>query len=127
MLFGQVLQPVVIEIAAQPHGGQHENLPVRQPLPAPVASRRTIDIRSNQREDPVSQFRLRIDVPKCGKNRNDFIPAVQIQINAVDRLPTKLLLPVKRLSHPCHSSKMTAWYSVSYTKYDARAQNSSLL
>ena len=48
------------------------------------------------------------DVLQRCKNRNDFVPTIHVQCDIPDRLTAESSLLFKRLSHPCHSSKMNA-------------------
>lgn len=48
MLFGEVLQLVVIQIATKPYGGQHQYLPVVESLAAAIGPRFTVDVCGDQ-------------------------------------------------------------------------------
>ena len=106
VLFGEVLEAVVIEIATEPHRRKHENLPVIEPRAATVVARLFVDISGDERQDVIAQCGLRIDVLQRREHWDDFIPAVKVQFDMPDRRTVQSPLIAERLSHPCHSSKM---------------------
>ena len=53
MLCGEILQLIVIEVAPQPHGGQHDDLPVTETFAPAVILRVVIDVRDDQHADRI--------------------------------------------------------------------------
>jgi hypothetical protein len=101
MLLGQVLQFVVVEIAAQSHGREHQNLPVVHSFTAHIVTRILVDILRNQIENRISRFRLAVNVLQRGQNGNNFIAAFQIELHAKHTSTIEPLLAGERFSHPC--------------------------
>jgi hypothetical protein len=62
MLLGQVLEPVVVEIAAEPDGPQDEDRPVLHPRTAVVGATGPIDIPGDGIEQLIAQFGPAVDV-----------------------------------------------------------------
>ena len=51
VVFGQVLQFIIVQVQTEPDGGQHQDLPVGQPVPTAVGACVGIDITSDQIKD----------------------------------------------------------------------------
>ena len=66
MLFGKVLELVIIEIAPESRSGQHGDVPIVEPLSSAVTSRVLVDIVGNKFENLITQRWLRIDVLQTG-------------------------------------------------------------
>ena len=80
MLLGQVLQFVVVQIAAQSHRRQHQYLPVVHAFTAEIVTRIVVDILRHQIENRVARFRA-VKVLQRGQDGNNFIAAFQIQLH----------------------------------------------
>ena len=48
----------------------------------------------------------------AAKNRDDFIPAVEVQLHVIDGRTIHPLLPIQRFPHRTCSSKIVAWLLV---------------
>lgn len=100
MLFGQILQLVIIQFAAGPHGGQDEDLPVVHSLASAVVSRVPLDILGDQIENRVPQFRLAVDVLQSGQDGDDLITTFQIQLDVEYGSAIQSRLLREGFSHP---------------------------
>ena len=109
MLFGQVLQFVVVEVASQPHGGQHDDRPVVHAGPPLFAAGVPVDIRRDLPENVITGLRLTVEMLECAENRDDLITAVGIEWYVVDHCAVQSLLAVEGFSHRACSSKIVAW------------------
>ena len=65
-----------------------------------------VDIPGDGIQNTLSEFRLAVDVLECFENRNDFIPAVEVQLDISNGLAVESHLRVKGLSHEYGSSKI---------------------
>jgi hypothetical protein len=81
MLFREILEFVVVQIAAQPDGGQHRNVPVIKALSPTITARVLIDILRNKTENLVAHLRLAIDVLQAVQDGNDFVATLQIELD----------------------------------------------
>src|SRR5664280_2219533 len=108
VLLSEVLKSVVVEVAAQAHGCQHEDRPVVHPSPPAFAIGVAIDVPSHRPENLLSQLGLSIDVLEGRENRNDLVTAAEVQRQIGDRVAVQPLLAIEGCSHgPC-SSKIVA-------------------
>jgi len=85
MLFGEVLQLVVVEIASKPHGRQHDDVPIVESLASAIVSRTLIDICGNKAENLITKLALAVDVSQAGQHRHDFVATLQIELDLADR------------------------------------------
>jgi hypothetical protein len=85
MVFGQVLQGVVVRIQPQPHGRQHQNLPVIQPGTSAAGAGFSVDVAADQLQNRISQFRLRINELQGFQNGDDLRPAIRVERDLKDR------------------------------------------
>lgn len=92
MLLGKVLQFVVVQIAPQANGGEHQDLPVVEPLSPAVAARVVIDVLGDQVENFITQVWLTIDVLQRPQDGNDLVTTVQIEFDFKNRLAIESLL-----------------------------------
>ncbi len=106
MLFGQILELVVIEVAAEADGGQHEDLPVVHSLAAPLAAGVAVDIPGDHPENTIAQLGLAVDVLQGLKNGDDFVAAVEVQLHVEDRSAIEPRLAIEGFSHRYCSSKI---------------------
>ena len=56
MLLGQVLESVVVEVAPQPYGGQHDDRPVIHPASSSLAAGLAVDICRNLPQNCVADL-----------------------------------------------------------------------
>ena len=105
---GQVLELVVVQVAAQADGGEHEDRPVVHPRPpAPAAGgTRAVDVGGDRLEDLVAQGGLGVDVAQGREDRDDLVAAVEVQHHVRHRRTAQPLLALHRLSHRVASSKI---------------------
>ena len=99
MLFGQVLQFVVIQIASQADGGKDHDLPVAQSLASSRTGRVSIDVLSDAVQKFFSQLRAAINVLQGFQDGNDFVAALKIESHVRHRLTIESQLTGKGLSH----------------------------
>src|SRR5665213_480290 len=100
MLLGEILKLVVREIAAEPHGREHEHLPIIETLASAIRPRIAVDVQGNPIQQASPQFAARIDVLKGLENWNDLAPTFEIQRHVADRRTIQPPLPRKCLPHP---------------------------
>ena len=62
MLLGEVLEPVVVEVAPEPDGPQDEDRPVVHPRAAAVGTGDPIDVLGDGIEQGIAQFGPGVDV-----------------------------------------------------------------
>ena len=75
MLFGEILEFVVVEVAAESDGGQDEDRPVVHPRPAAIRIGVRIDILGNRAEQFVAERGLTVDMLQCREDGDDLITA----------------------------------------------------
>lgn len=107
MILRQVLQLVVIQIAAEPRCGQHDDLPVVHAAPTALSVRPLVDILAHQGQQLTPQLVIRIKVLQRPQDRDDLIPTVQVQLHLVDAKSIQTLLGTSA-SHVASSVKMVA-------------------
>src|SRR5262245_54610144 len=100
MLFGEVLQFVIIQIATEPNRCQDQDVPVVHSFPTAVITCSLLDVMGDEVENLVSKFRRAVDVLQCRQNGYDFIATIEIQLNFGDRPAIEPWLGGKRFSHP---------------------------
>jgi hypothetical protein len=100
MLLGHILELVVVEIASQPDSCQYEYLPIVEPFASAIVSRVVIDIERDQVQDLLSECGRAVDVLQASQDGNDFVSAVEIELNLIDRVAIESLLIGMRFSHP---------------------------
>jgi hypothetical protein len=106
MLFGQILEFVIVESAAEAYGGEHEDLPVVHALTAEFSAGAWVDVSGDGFQNTLSEFWLAVDVLEGFENRYDFIPAVEVQLDIPNGLAVESHLRVKSFSHGLGSSKI---------------------
>ena len=84
MLLGQVLELVVVEVAAQPHCGQDEDLPVSQAGATAVSPRRPVDVLGDGLEQVIAQHESAVDVLKGGEQGDDLVAAGGVEPDVED-------------------------------------------
>jgi hypothetical protein len=102
------LKPVIVEVAAQPHGGQHQDGPVVHSFPSAFGAGVPIDIASHRPENVITQLALYVDVLQCHEDGYDFIAAVEVQGHVDDRRAIQPLLAIEGFPHGTCSSKIVA-------------------
>lgn len=85
MILCQILETIVIQIAAESHGGQDQNAPVIQTLASMIRTGVRVDIRPNKLHDFITQCMVAIDVLQREKNGYHFVTAFKVQLHALDR------------------------------------------
>jgi len=106
VLLGEILEPVVVEVAAQSHRCQHQDGPVVHPLASAAAAGVVVDIAGHRPENLVAQLGLGVDVLEGGENGNDLVAAAEIQPHVGDCGAVHPLLTIERFSHGTCSSKI---------------------
>src|SRR5512135_428889 len=81
MLLGQVLELVIVEVAAQPHCGQDEDLPVSQAGAPAVSPTRPVDVLGDGLEQVIAQLGSAVDVLKGGEQGDDLVAAGGVEPN----------------------------------------------
>jgi len=99
VLLGQVLQFVEVEIAAEAHGRQHDDLPVVHALATALATAVTIDIVADQFQELLSQRRVAVDVLQSAQDRNDLIATLEVKFNVQNGSRVQAGLGIDRKAH----------------------------
>jgi hypothetical protein len=84
VLLGEVLEPVIVEVAAQTYGGEDEDGPVVHAGPAPIGAGGGINIVRDGIEDLVSELRLCVDVLQGAEDGDDLIATVVVESDVGD-------------------------------------------
>src|SRR5437763_12579304 len=99
MLLGQVLEPVVVEIAPEPDGPQDEDRPVLHPGTAAVGAADPIDILGDGIEQRVPQGGPGVDVLQGGQDGDDLVSAGGIEPDVKDGSAVEAELGIEGDSH----------------------------
>lgn len=86
MLLSKILEFVVVQIAAQAGGSQHDDLPIVEPFSPTVAARMLVDILSNKVENLIPQLPLTVNVLQGAQDGNHFVATVSIELHFGDSL-----------------------------------------
>ena len=84
MVLRQILQLVVVQVAAQPRRRQDNDLPVVEPAPATLTACPVVDILAHQTQEFAAQLGVLIQVLQSTQNRHDFVAAIQIEFHLGD-------------------------------------------
>lgn len=79
MFLGQVLQFVVIAIAAQAHRAQHQDLPVTEAGPPLEGVAGSIDVLGDERQDFITSSVIGIEMLQGREDGHNFITAVNVE------------------------------------------------
>src|SRR5271166_585524 len=99
MLFGQILEPVVVEIAAQPNRPQNKDRPVGHPGTAKVCTGGSVDVLSDCIEQFIAQFGLAVNVLQPFEDGNDLVATRCVEPDLKDRRTIEPTLGIKGDSH----------------------------
>ena len=100
MLLCEVLEFVIVEVATEPNGGQHGDVPVVESFATRVATRVRVDILGDKIQNLISKLRLAVDVLQASQDRDDFISAIQIELHFGNRLTVQPRLIREAATHP---------------------------
>ena len=78
MIFGQVLQLVVVEVAAQPHRGQDDDFPIVQPFAAERPAGGAVDILADEIEQGLARWFVLVEVLQGLEDGNELVAALQV-------------------------------------------------
>jgi hypothetical protein len=106
MLFGQVLESVVVEVAPEPDGSQDEDGPVRHPRAAAVGAAAPIDVLGDGIEQGIPQFGLGVDVLQGFEDGDDLVAAGGIEPDVEDGGAIETQLGIAGDSHGGRPSKI---------------------
>ncbi len=84
MVFRQVLQLVIIQVAAQPHARQHRDLPIVHAASPTVVVGALVHILAHQTQEFPPQLSIAIQVLQRPQDRDDLISTIQIQSYIAD-------------------------------------------
>jgi len=79
------LQLVVVKVTSQPHGRQHDDVPIVESLAPAIASRMLIDISGDKAENLIAKLISTVDVSQAVQDRYDFVATLQIEFDFADR------------------------------------------
>jgi len=99
MLLGQVLEPIVVEIASEPDGSQDEDRPVVHTRPATVGAGGPIDVLGDGLKEFVPQLRLTVDVLEGFEDGDDLVAAVGVEPDIGDGRAIEPKLGIEGDSH----------------------------
>src|SRR4051812_14564553 len=99
MLLGQVLELVVVEVAAESHGGQHKDLPGGQARTTPIGPTGPIDIRGDGLEQVIAELGSAGDVLQGGEPGDDLVAAGGVEPDVEDGCGAELKLRIEGDAH----------------------------
>ena len=105
MLLGEVLQPIVVEVAAQPYGTEDQDGPVVHPRAALVGTGDPIDVLGDGIEQFVAEFGPAVDVLQSSEDGDDLIAAVGVESDLGD---DRAIEPELRIEGTAHRSAPTS-------------------
>ena len=127
VLFGEVLEFVVVEVAPQPDGGQDEDLPVVHSGAAALSAGGAVDVPGDRPQHVVAQVGAAVDVLQRAEDGDDFVAAIEIEANVEDRLTIKPLLGIEGFPHGSRSSKHgMCWHYSPFLETDLARKRSHL-
>src|SRR5664280_1977750 len=106
MVLGEILELVVVVVAAQAYRRQHQDFPVAHAGPAVAWAGPPVDIAGDCPENGITYCRPAIDVLQGAENGNRLVAAVEVQNDPGNRRTIQTLLTIKRFSHRLCSSKI---------------------
>src|SRR5208283_4468440 len=107
MFLGELLQVVIVEIAAQAHGGQDEDLPIGQSRSAVVAVCRRVDVSSDEGQNLVTACRVAVQLLQGDENGNDRVATGGVDGHVGDVEGVECWLGRERGAHGEFLAKMT--------------------
>src|SRR5512144_37059 len=84
MLLSQVLEPVVVEVAAEPDGPQDEDRPVLHPRTAVVGATGPVDIPGDGIKQMIAQLGPAVDVLQGFEEGDDLVAAGGVEPDVED-------------------------------------------
>lgn len=99
MVFGQVLQLIVREIAAKSGRGQHTDVPVIHALATGVGATAAVNVGSDECQNLIDQIAVGIQILECAKNGNDAVARFEIERDLFDGKAVQPQLVRVRFSH----------------------------
>src|SRR3954471_8939925 len=99
MFLGEVLKPVVVEVAAQPYGAEDQDRPVVHARAALVGTGDRIDVAGDGIEQFVAEFGPAVDVLEGTEDGDDLIAAVGVETDLGDDRAIQPELRVEGDSH----------------------------
>ena len=106
MLLGEVLEPVVVEVAPEPDGPQDEDRPVGHPRAAAVGAAGPIDVLGDGIEQVIPQFGPGVDVLQGSEDGDDLVAAVGVESDVGDGRAIEPKLGIEGDSHGGRPSKI---------------------
>jgi hypothetical protein len=106
MVLGEILELVVVAVAAEACRRQHQDFPVAHAGPAAAGAGPPVDIAGDCPENGITYRRLAIDVLQGAENGDCFVAAVEVQKDPGNRRAIQTLLTIKCFSHHLCSSKI---------------------
>jgi hypothetical protein len=99
MLLGEVLEPVVVEVTAEPDGAQDEDRPVIHPRSSLVGTSGPVDILGDGVEQFGAEFGAGIDVLECPEDGDDLVTAFGVEADIGDTRAVEPKLGIEGASH----------------------------
>src|SRR3954471_1081864 len=99
VLLGEVLEPIVVEVAAQAYGGEDEDGPVVQAGPAAIGAGGGVDILCDGFEELVAEFGLGVDVLQGAEDGDDLITTVVVESDLGDGRGVEAKLGIEGDAH----------------------------
>src|SRR4051812_35872781 len=109
VLLGEVLEPIVVEVAAQAYGGEDEDGPVVQAGPAAIGAGGGVDILCDGFEELVAEFGPGIDVLQGAEDGDDLITAVGVEPDLGDGRGVESKLGIEGDAHGWWTRRSSLW------------------
>jgi hypothetical protein len=109
MLLGEVLEPVIVEVAAKAYGGEDEEGPVVHAGPSPIGAGGGIDVVGYGVEELVAELRLGVDALQGVEDGDDLIATVVVESDVGDGCGVDAKLGIEGDSHGGWIRRFPLW------------------
>ena len=84
VIFTQIVQLIVRQVAAQPNARKYQHVPVIQTVASTVRARIGVHILTDQIKNVLRQIRLAIHLLQGSQDRNNAVATVEIQLHLIN-------------------------------------------
>jgi hypothetical protein len=99
MLLGEVLEPIVVEVAAKPYGAEDQDRPVGHSRSALIGTAGPIDVLGDGIEQFIPELGPAVDVLQASEDGDDLIAAIGVESDIRDDRTIEPKLGVEGSSH----------------------------
>ena len=108
-LLGEVLEAVIVEVAAQAYGGENEAGPAVHAGPAAIGAGGGVDVLGDGVEELVAELRLGVDVLQGAEDGDDLIATVVVESDVGDGCGVEVKLGIEGDSHGGWTRRFSLW------------------